>query len=61
MKTPTELINRLREIVKEEFIESWLDTPNIAFDNKTPRQLIIEQNTHQIEEMIYRLSGEIPG
>lgn len=59
MKTTDELKERLKQIIKEEFVDSWLDAPNPAFDNKTPRQLIVEQNTDQIEMMLYRLgSGE---
>jgi hypothetical protein len=59
MKTTDELKERLKTIVQEEFINSWLDAPNPAFDNKTPRQMVIEQNTDQIEMMLYRLgSGE---
>ena len=59
MKTVNELKERLKHIVQEEFIDSWLDSPNPAFNNKTPRQMVIEQNTTQIEAMLYRLeSGE---
>ena len=59
MKTTEELKERLKRIVQEEFIDSWLDSPNPAFNNKTPRQMIIEQNTSQIDAMLYRLeSGE---
>jgi hypothetical protein len=59
MKTTDELKERLKQIIQEEFINSWLDAPNPAFDNKTPRQMVIEQNTDQIEMMLYRLgSGE---
>jgi hypothetical protein len=59
MKTSDELKERLKTIIQEEFINSWLDAPNPAFNNKTPRQMVIEQNTDQIEMMLYRLgSGE---
>lgn len=60
MKTTDELKERLKQIVREEFIDSWLDSPNPAFDNKTPRQMIIEQNTDKIEAMLYRLESGIP-
>jgi uncharacterized protein (DUF2384 family) len=60
MKTTDELKERLKLIVQEEFIDSWLDTPNPAFNNKTPRQMVIEQNTHQIDAMLYRLESGIP-
>ena len=59
MKTTDEFKERLKQIVREEFIDSWLDSPNPVFDNKTPRQMVTEQNTTQIEMMIYRIgSGE---
>ena len=60
MKTIDELKEKLLQIVQEEFLDSWLDAPNPAFDNKTPRQMVIEQNTHQIEAMLYRLESGIP-
>jgi hypothetical protein len=62
MKTTDELKERLKQIVREELIDSWLDSPNPAFGNKTPRQIIIEQNSDQIEMMTYRIgSGEPSG
>jgi hypothetical protein len=61
MKTIDELKERLKNIVQEKFIDSWLDSPNPAFNNKTPRQMVIEQNTDQIEAMLYRLESGIPG
>lgn len=60
MKTTDELKERLKKIVQETFIDSWLHSPNSAFDNKTPRQMVLEQNSDQIEAMLYRLeSGEL--
>ena len=62
MKNTDELKERLKRIVQEEFIDSWLDAPNPAFDNKTPRQMVLEQNRDQIEMMLYRIgSGEPSG
>jgi len=60
MKTTDELKERLKRIVQETFIDSWLDSPNSAFDNKTPRQMVLEQNSDQIEAMLYRLESGIP-
>jgi hypothetical protein len=60
MKTPDELKERLKRIVQEAFIDSWLDAPNPAFNNKTPRQMVIEQNIDEIEAMLYRLESGIP-
>jgi len=60
MITTEKLKERLKRIVQEEFIDAWLDSPNPAFYNKTPRQMIIEQNYDQIEAMLYRLESGIP-
>ena len=50
---------RLSRIVKEDFIESWLQKPNAAFDNRKPIDLINEDNYQPLYDMIYRLgSGE---
>jgi uncharacterized protein (DUF2384 family) len=59
MITEPELKDRLRQLVYEKFIETWLDQPNEAFGFKTPRQLVIEQNTKEIEAMLYRLESGI--
>jgi len=61
MKTTDELKEKLKRIVQEEFIDAWLDSPNPAFNYKTPRQMVIEQNTLEIEAMLYRLESGIPG
>ena len=60
IKTEDELRERLRNIVQEQFIEAWLDTPNPTFNNKKPRDLIIENNINPINEMLYRLESGIP-
>ena len=60
IKTEDELRERLRNIVQEQFIEAWLDTPNPTFNNKKPRDLIIENNMISINEMLYRLESGIP-
>lgn len=50
---------KLSQIVNEEFIESWLQKPNIAFNNRKPIDLINEDNYQPLYAMIYRLgSGE---
>jgi len=59
MKTIDDLKERLKRIVKEEFIDSWLDTPNPAFDNKKPRDMIIENNIQPINKMIYEIESGI--
>lgn len=52
---------QLSEIIydNEGFIESWLQKPNAAFNNRKPIDLINEDNYQPLYAMIYRLgSGE---
>ena len=50
---------KLSQIVDEQFIESWLQKPNAAFNNRKPIDLINEDNYQPLYAMIYRLgSGE---
>lgn len=50
---------RLGELFGETKVETWLHTPNVAFDNKRPIDLIREGNIDPIYEMMYRVdSGE---
>ena len=52
---------KLSEIVddNEEFIDSWLQQPNAAFNNRKPIDLINEDNYDPLYAMIYRIgSGE---
>jgi hypothetical protein len=48
-----------RLIVEPESIEVWLNSPNAAFQNKKPIDLIREKDTNQLYRMLYVLeSGE---
>ena len=59
MSELNEIIKELAEIVEPKEIEPWLDQPNPAFGNKTPRSLIKQGNAKVVLEAIYRLqSGE---
>ena len=50
---------KLSEIVDEQYIESWLQKPNTAFNNRKPIDLINEDNYQPLYAMIYRIgSGE---
>lgn len=50
---------RLERLIQPEFIDSWLNTTNKAFNNKRPIDLILEQNLDPLYKMIYILeSGE---
>ena len=56
-----EFKKKLSEIVDddERFIDSWLQQPNAAFNNRKPIDLINEDNYDLLYEMIYRIgSGE---
>jgi len=50
---------RLERLIKSEFIDSWLNTPNQALDNQRPIDLIHKGNIGRLDRMIYLLeSGE---
>lgn len=52
---------RLSSVVKEEYIEEWLQNPNKAFNGKKPIDLVNEGNFDPLFEMIYRLESGEPG
>lgn len=50
---------RLGRLIKPEFIDSWLNTPNKALDNEKPIDLIAKGDTQRLDSIIYVLeSGE---
>lgn len=50
---------RLERLIKSEFIDSWLVTPNLAFGYKRPIDLINENDIDNLHKMLYILeSGE---
>lgn len=51
---------RLSSVVKEEFIEDWLQTANKAFSGKKPIDLVNEGNFDLLFEMLFRLESGIP-
>lgn len=56
----TNLIKKeLEGVMKKDFVETWLKTPNNAFEGKTPLEIISEGNQEKIQAMIYYIkSGE---
>lgn len=49
----------LEGVMKKDFVETWLKTPNNAFEGKTPLEIISEGNQEKIQAMIYYIkSGE---
>jgi len=51
-------IQKISKVIDRDktFILEWLATPNEAFDNKLPYDMIIEGNTDPIDKMIEELS-----
>lgn len=50
---------KLSEIIDKQYIDSWLQKPNAAFNNRKPIDLINEDDYRPLYEMIYRVgSGE---
>jgi len=49
-------IQKLKKVIKVNDVLVWLATPNEAFDNKLPYDMIIEGNTDPIDKMIEELS-----
>jgi hypothetical protein len=49
---PTRLLERLSEIVAADAIPTWLETPNRAFDGRTPQELIESGEVDRLWEMI---------
>ena len=43
----------LSEIIDEKFIESWLQRPNIKFNERKPIDLVNENNFDALFAMIY--------
>jgi len=53
--TEKELINELSKAFPVEHVKEWIETPNIFFNNKSPKQLIKEKNTNSIEVFLKKL------
>lgn len=56
-----ELKQDLAEVIQKEFIDTWLQTPNRAFDNRTPLDLIRSGEALLIRRMIHELRSGQPG
>ena len=51
---------RLAQLVKEEFIDVWLNTPNPKFNNQKPIDMIHKRDLKPLYEMLYRLESGTP-
>ena len=51
----------LTEIMRPEFIDAWIRTPNKAFEDRTPLDLIQSGEVLRIRRMIHELRSGQPG
>jgi uncharacterized protein (DUF2384 family) len=56
----TDIIKMLKEIIKEEAIETWLETPNPAFDGLKPITLVEEGRSERLITMLYQVRSGAP-
>ena len=54
------LTNALAEVMKEESLGKWLQTPNPAFDGLKPLEVIDRGQTERLWSMIYFLRSGVP-
>ncbi len=54
------LTNALAEVMKEESLGRWLQTPNSAFDSLKPLEVIERGESDRIWSMIYFLRSGVP-
>ena len=54
------LMDALSEIIQEESLGTWLQTPNDAFDGLRPIEVIDRGEADRLWEMIYDLRSGIP-
>lgn len=57
MKKFEDFKKKLSEIVDERFIDSWLQRPNIYFNNRKPIDLINDDDYDPLYEMIYKIGN----
>lgn len=56
----TRLTNALTEVMKEESLGTWLQTPNPAFDSLKPLEVIERGEGDRIWSMVYFLRSGVP-
>ena len=54
------LMIALAEVIKEESVEMWLQTPNAAFDGLKPLEVIDRGEADRLWAMIYFLRAGVP-
>lgn len=55
------LADALRQVIKSDAIPDWLDTPNDAFDELKPLEVIERGEIDRLWRMIFNLESGIPG
>ena len=55
------LADALRQVIKSDAIPDWLDTPNDAFDDLKPLEVIERGEIDRLWRMIFNLESGIPG
>lgn len=56
-----EIKRKLSEIIRDEFIDEWLHTPNAAFEDRKPIDMIRSGEVLPIRRMIHELCSGQPG
>ena len=54
------LVDALAEVVKEDALGSWLQTPNQAFDGLRPLEVIDRGESDRLWAMVYFLRSGVP-
>jgi hypothetical protein len=52
---PTDIMEALAEIIAPEFLDEWLDTPNLVFALRVPREMIAAGEDEWIWDMIWQI------
>lgn len=55
-----QLRTALSEVIKEESIGTWLETPNSAFDGLKPSEVIERGEIDRLWSMIFLLKSGVP-
>jgi len=54
------LLKHLSKVIGEDNIKEWIDTPNQAFDNLKPIEVIERGEVHRIWQMIFFIESGVP-
>ena len=48
-------VHKLKNVIEEKEIMKWLSTPNKAFDNRIPFDMIMAGKSEELNRMIYEI------